>query len=80
MPVEVIVVAVEPGEVRVPGGSGGCFDVVRRLNADIARGDVVDGTGEDGGLLRAHRGRRSARFRRSCTSCRLSVMTAASHC
>ena len=35
MPVEVRIVVGDPGEGRVPGGSGCCFDVVRLLNADI---------------------------------------------
>ena len=39
MPVDVMIVAGDPGEGRVPWGSGGCFDVVRRLKADMAYGE-----------------------------------------
>ena len=37
MPVDVRTVVGDPGEGRVPGGKGGCLDVVLRLNADMAR-------------------------------------------
>ena len=35
MPEDVMIVVGDPGDGRVPEGSGGCFDVVRRLKADI---------------------------------------------
>lgn len=37
-----MIVAGDPGDGRVPGGGGGCFELARRLNADIALGGVVE--------------------------------------
>ncbi len=42
IPVEVMIVAGDPGDGRVPGDGGGCFEVARRLNADIALVEVVE--------------------------------------
>lgn len=52
MPVDVIVVAGDPGHGRVPGGWGGCFDVIRLLNADMKTFRAVEWMGASQGLER----------------------------
>ena len=42
IPVEVVIVAGDPEDGRAPGGGGCCFEIVRRLNADIALSGVVN--------------------------------------